>query len=680
MFPAYENDVPAIEHRDLFQRPGPIPDMNIEGLLEIRQPSVVARSPQSSTSSSASQVTSCGPKDTTGPCERNVSTSATLPIALGVAIPLTVAFVLMIILHRRHVKKLRREDAEDANKSLDFGLDGSPRKDNKKQKKHGRNAPEMSVAEAQGAVRGDRGVSLDLGMGNPYLLPPELKESRESLHSLSRASGTGDDKYRTTSFIPDDGSIRSPSSLRSHWDDSSTTHTGSSQRKMDSESTKGLLPQPPITINEPLPTHHKRIANTQMRNSFLAPGLEGPTRDSFVSTTSSNGAVAALRASNNYLGAFISGGMAKKKNDLPKEEIATSVVELEGSTPVQESPAAVGRYELSERNSTLPDLVVKDFDFNIPSDGLKAVAYEPTTYHDMTTGQESQPSQTGLAPPDSKTTNRRSSIYEDELIRFSQQEQEMNFTEGHSHEASAETETHTFQPISSTVNPQSVNAQEHDGDYYEDEESYNIDEYKSVLGYDARMLVMGQRPLPPDDPTENPEERAIRIRSFYKEYFDDSLKPASGPAARVSYYDGSENYIDDYYGTSSSTPYGSRGPSAQDRAPQGRHRATVSSGAYHGPEPRAYSSASGRMGPRRMPPKKNLPPPAPLLTLPTPSKIQEDSMLPNAIDFAPPQVFKKQRAGTPDSLRGGQQPYSQPTKTFNPLVSSFDDLAVLPSP
>lgn len=35
--------------------------------------------------------------------------------------------------------------------------------------------------------------------------------------------------------------------------------------------------------------------------------------------------------------------------------------------------------------------------------------------------------------------------------------------------------------------------------------------------------------MPSDDPQENPEERANRIRSFYKEYFDDSKpEPAGG--------------------------------------------------------------------------------------------------------------------------------------------------------
>lgn len=42
---------------------------------------------------------------------------------------------------------------------------------------------------------------------------------------------------------------------------------------------------------------------------------------------------------------------------------------------------------------------------------------------------------------------------------------------------------------------------------------------------DNNRLSVLMRPLPPDDVQENPEERANRIRSFYKEYFDDNHRP-----------------------------------------------------------------------------------------------------------------------------------------------------------
>jgi hypothetical protein len=209
---------------------------------------------------------------------------------------------------------------------------------------------------------------------------------------------------------------------------------------------------------------------------------------------------------------------------------------------------------------------------------------------------------------------------------------------------------------------------------------------------------MGDRPLPPDDPSENPEQRANRIRSFYKEYFEESSNPGRRPSkpSRQDYYDGSENYtydgydgydVDQYYEDPGMYPP-PRGGSRQARFPGqgGRHRATFSAGSSNA-GPRPYSSASGRYGApgygppgRRGPPKKNLPPPKPLMTLPTPHMLKDDSFLTHMpIDFAPPGAFKGQRSGTPDSLRGEMKPYKA-QRAHNPLASSYDDLAVMPSP
>lgn len=38
-------------------------------------------------------------------------------------VPILIAICILIYLHRRHVRRLRREDANDKHKSLDFGLD-----------------------------------------------------------------------------------------------------------------------------------------------------------------------------------------------------------------------------------------------------------------------------------------------------------------------------------------------------------------------------------------------------------------------------------------------------------------------------------------------------------------------------------------------------------------------------
>ncbi|KKK24300.1 hypothetical protein ARAM_007416 [Aspergillus rambellii] len=215
---------------------------------------------------------------------------------------------------------------------------------------------------------------------------------------------------------------------------------------------------------------------------------------------------------------------------------------------------------------------------------------------------------------------------------------------------------------------------------------------------DTRRLTMtmGLRPLPPEDPADNPEQRANRIRSFYKEYFDESKA-----GARETYY---EDYPVDYYADEEhafdpvtggyfdavpapyAEPVNRRAMTPPPRAPprfQGaaRHVATGSVGGYSGrfqpPGPRAFSSASGRIpGPRA--PRQPLPVPSPLSILPTPHMLKDDSLM-MAIDYAPGKTFKDQREGRPETPLGGVRPFSPGLRAHTPLASAFDELSVIPS-
>jgi hypothetical protein len=78
---------------------------------------------------------------------------------------------------------------------------------------------------------------------------------------------------------------------------------------------------------------------------------------------------------------------------------------------------------------------------------------------------------------------------------------------------------------------------------------------------------------------------------------------------------------------------------------------------------------------------KKLPPPAPLTTLPTPSKLKDDSFaIMGAIDFAPPDTFRDNVAGRSQSPFGERRPYSPTVPAATPVISAFDELAALPSP
>jgi len=661
------------------------------------------------TAASASSTFSCAPGDNSGPCEKYYNAGGsgnTIPIVLGVVIPLGIAIVVLVFLHRRHVLKLRKEDADDKHKSLDFGM-GEGRGQARKQ--NGRKKPEMSMAmeKETGGSRRERGLSMDLEAHNPYVLPPALNQSRESLHSLSR-SITGDDKYRATNFIPDDGSIRPASSIRSPLDDSSSTFTGSSSRRFNYDSKHNLLTNaqgnpsgPPVRRGSMSSTRDRSVDPTTgarkplppPNGSLLAPAFADPARDSFVSTTSSTGGVNALRASNNYLGQFISGGggAAQSVEETSKKAPAVAVNEVNPERETEEiraPPPAMMKNDPRFTETSLSPPSSQDRFPETPSITLNA----PADRGSVDAASARQPRLPQLSFIDSQGEKQNSL----EPERFPEVD-----TAPLTNSTRPSATNSVDQPYSQQNGHQSQPQMQSQGDhydeaddYYEEEDVYPdyYQEYAYQGGYDPRRSTMGMRPLPPDDPSENPEDRANRIRSFYKEYFDDS-KPHNGgqpgghyQAQHQGQYDGGyydeqagyyDNYgEDDYYDQSQHYP--PRGGTAAGA--YGRHRATVSNGSYmSGPGPRAYSSVSGRYGPPpRMAPKKREVPLKTLHVLPTPHMLKDDTFLP--IDFAPPKRIHNQRAGTPDSLRGGERPYSPSVRAHVPLASSFDDLAMIPSP
>lgn len=208
----------------------------------------------------------------------------------------------------------------------------------------------------------------------------------------------------------------------------------------------------------------------------------------------------------------------------------------------------------------------------------------------------------------------------------------------------------------------------------------------SVMGPQSnRLSVMGTRPLPPDMPDDNPEVRANRIRSFYKEYFDDTKpNPSTG-----HYYDNDDddyNFLDgviydpDTGGFLAPTKPFAQGPGRRAMTPPPRARPRVSGNSDY-PHQRKFSTMSTGRPRGRSLPRKKLPPPMPLQSLPTPHMLKEDSMVFNPIDFAPPTSIRELQNGRrPDSPLGVQRPYSPSVRAFTPLASSFENLAVLPSP
>ena len=257
-----------------------------------------------------------------------------------------------------------------------------------------------------------------------------------------------------------------------------------------------------------------------------------------------------------------------------------------------------------------------------------------------------------------------------------------------------------------------------------------------VPAQEGKRLSVGFRPLPPDEVTESedPEYRANRIRSFYKEYFEEKEpappmpgQPQSQGHGNDYYEDYDQSYLGDaaYYDADTNAfvmpysqpvtrramtpppsgrfrgepqrpgprgpprggpvhPHGPRGSLGGSSMPGGPRRPRAGSAfsprAPSSIGPRPDSSASGAWG-RQMPKKKAGPPPSALTTLPTPSKLKDDSFaLVNSIDFAPPETFRDHAAGRSQSPLGERRPYSPAVAVASPLVTAFDELAVLPSP
>jgi hypothetical protein len=671
----YQNE-PQFEPRDPLAHPAGVPDARLGGLMQEHIPSLVVR--DSSGTSSASSSSSTG--------ESSGGSSIVTPAVVGTIVPLAIAVIVIIFLHRRHVRKLRQEDAEDKHGSLDFGLGEGRRHQPSKsrwKKQPPPPRPEMDMVDAM-ALRKERGMSLDLGQ-NPYLLPPGLNHSRESLHSMSRSQRLGDDKYQRTNFIPDDGSIRSPS-IRQRNDDSSS-FSGSTRLRNDADSSRSLVnnatgmpsrPTPPPKVYSPAPA--SRTASPNPAN-LLAP-IPQQDRESMVSTT---GNTAAFRASNDYLSAYIRGGAngqqtkEEKKEDTVAEPVVVTEREVIETPPVEARAAPAPLPAIVMNDAPLEFGRLSTYSDHQPSPVPEQEPERPARTTSMGPGREAQLPQLSVMDFDSQSSTPQERSREPSAYGGPKQ----SYTpEDRSRETS--TYDNSQLPTAAHSREQSQahgNSQyEDESDYYDPEDTYSVyDEYDDQLGYDPRRLTWGMRPLPPEDPSDNPEQRANRIRSFYKEYFEDTGKP--GAAGPMQYYDGSEEYYDDYY-YGGEEYYPPRGMSAAG----GRHRA-MSNGSYMRPGPRAFSSASGRYGmppPRggpRKAPKKRAPPPKALNELPTPHKLKDDTFLIDmAVDFAPPDKARFQRSGTPSSPRGGQRPYSPSVRAFTPLQSSYDDLAVLPSP
>lgn len=612
------------------------------------------------------------------------------------------AAITFFILQRRHSRKQREEDANDRHASMDFGLGDVPQPGHKyRVPNRGASrgpSPAGGMAEApfdeEKSGMSKRQISMDMSRhNNPYLLPPELQNSRESLHSLSRTMEQEDPYRPVKEYYPGDGA-----SVRSQSKQGSSIYTGSSQApsRLQEMGTADLL------------------------------GHAGPMPRSTPPSTAG--------------GAFVP---PPRQNSLPPNHSSMSPTETSPTSTLAPYPVELPAAYMPEA----PQVTRKSLPTanpNFPSSPRPGNAINPKP---LAPGLQPSAAVMGDVRDENKRDTkdlRASNNYLSNLII--------------DREPSPAPEEVSRQPAPAPLyalpaNPRPVRKESMPVNVHVDEESDYGDGFKvtppspgrehmrgqrysmdvppeqfaqaglGAPGFDPKRLSMGFRPLPPDaiNETDDPELRANRIRSFYKEYFDESK-----PAPKGQYYeDYDENYLGEaaYFDPETNafvmpyaepvtrramTPPPRAGPRFQGQGPPRGRQGSMgamsvggggygparprqgsmgaqSAGGYGGPGmrgppgPRAYSSASGRMGPPGKP-KKPMPPPEALTTLPTPSKLRDDTFALNPIDFAPPTTYRDRVAGRSESPLGERRPYSPAVPAFAPVVSAFDELAPMPSP
>ena len=480
----------------------------------------------------------------------------------------------------------------------------------------------MTITETEKSLRRGRGMSMDLG--NPYLMPGNLQGSRESIHSLSRSIHDKHDPYRPIQMLKDsDGYSAYPGSMRPKAENGSIMTTSSSGF--------GDTGSPIDAPQNSLLKNAQRMSRSYPpRGGSIPPITESPPPAPPT--------------------------MPKEKHSYiaytPPQSPGIAPPSQKESSEQEEAADTIGR-AIDRAPSKTPSKM-NSMDSNIASPSAKDSGYSSTT--------------TSMSEP---------KVRSPQFVDPSGEDYGANFTI-----------TPPSPPRNDGLTREEIRRSRHSIDGPAD----LADEPTAALGmYWAeqgnRRISMGVRPLPPEEMLEDhdPEQRANRIRSFYKEYFDDS-KPGPAVAPKQGGY--VEDYGEEYLDGAVYDPASGQflvSPAAPFAQPMGRRAMTPPPRApprsQRGPMSRGSANSDGRLGPRAVPPpKKRLPPPSPLMTLPTPHKLKTDAHIFAPIDFAPPTTFRDRQLGRPDSPLGVQRPYSPAVSAHSPLVSSFDDLSMMPSP
>ncbi|KKF93776.1 hypothetical protein CFO_g3875 [Ceratocystis platani] len=615
--------------------------------------------PQINARDSTDSDSICNGNNKSSYCEKPYQTkNLRLPIALGIAVPLVCAAIACVWFWNKNRLRERREDQDAAALDFDYGMENGT-----KNPKNGATPGVGGTGEKGGLHRGQ--ISMDMNLSSPYLLPPKIHESRESLNSLTRTIDTEADPYRpVTQYTNSDvGSLRSyrrdPNDATSLYAPSTRRNTRMSNMPATPSAavTKDPFEIPPTPHSAKL-NHHRTSQNTTgtpPENPFASPHDD------------------------NHAG-------QKKASSTPYPDDNGKDTGLDFGLPkdIQEPPAAMvhgdqanssnGSWELAAANGSSG--------YDMPDHSHHLAVELPNQPASSDGGNQASAQLSITIPP-----------------------------------ASVGTVGHDI-PQVAVPYPEDDNTTQpkYPDDMYDDEPRGRIVRRSIDLGAggndggllsapanENKRISIGFRPLPPDDimDNEDPEYRANRIRSFYKEYFEDYTRGGDAPdvpSLPRQYQNGGGSYYEDYDPSylgdtyldtktnafvmpyaqpvtrRAMTPPPTRGP--QMRGPP-RFRTDSALGPRSGSsasQMRPGSSASAR-------PRKRGPPPAALSTLPNPAKLGSDTLtLLSATDFAPPSSMADRVAGRSQSPTLEKIQYAPKIPVSTPIIGAFDELASVPSP
>ncbi|KAK2066345.1 hypothetical protein P8C59_000174 [Phyllachora maydis] len=505
----------------------------------------------------SSSSTACD-SDDTNLCQKPTGGNMTVIIACSVIIPVILALIVLYILHRRVVRRQRLEDLKDPHKSMDFGLDENPGQAQVGKRK----SIKMGAGDKDTRTRYDRQMSLDMNLSSPYLLPPEVQGSRESMNSLARTLHHNEDPYRpVASYLAGDE--------------------------------KGRMTPSRMTVS----SYSKEIGRTS----------RATTLDSFPGRHSS--------IAPKCLSSPLDGSMSMSPPPAYKETFPARaepvIPQIAESPPLQQDPmlpVVKSPPTPAQSGAWKPSPVPKGpTDSAVDVGGYRSSALETSQQRDVEPTVYQAQSPVHMSPPAIKS------------LPAIPQEMHEDFAQ--------DPEVPQLYPLEAKGEPRGRNMQRLSR-LYDHVEPKGL----HVPNPNNKRLSVGFRPLPPDDITESedPEYRANRIRSFYKETML-SQAPDWGP-----------------------------GPVRAFRT------AWAAAGLFKVTRHECLQTRFIGLGP---------------LGSPSCRIDRDDSFsLLGSIDFAPPETFAERASGRSQSPAGERRPYKLNLPIASPLVTAFEELPALPSP